>query len=218
MIKILQKEFLDYYGLTGTQYHVPFYTSSGDIIEHDEKACRECKKKEMQQCYGDNEKQNLIIHSKHEITVIDIETFLNQFIGRKAGTGRKCDLIAYDLEKILFVDMYCGYQKGLIPHDVKTNEGIKNKSGKIADAREQITSTFDKLYVVPSLQTKLDSFKVKEGLFANRKKKYSNDEDKVMRNMGVFMEIAALSSRGLYSNLSHDIKFMQIDYPEKYNW
>lgn len=37
MIAALKKDFLEYYGLTGTNYQVSFYSGSGVIVEHDKK-------------------------------------------------------------------------------------------------------------------------------------------------------------------------------------
>ena len=88
MIATLKNEFLKYYGLTSTKYQVSSCRATGTIIKNDEKACRECKEKRVQQCNGTNEEQTFIIQSQNEIQIVDIESFLNQFNGREAGKGK----------------------------------------------------------------------------------------------------------------------------------
>ncbi|MBO4602843.1 MAG: hypothetical protein J5651_06760 [Salinivirgaceae bacterium] len=216
MIAALKKDFLEYYGLTGTNYQVSFYSGSGIIVEHDKKACRECKKAGKQQCSGENEEQTFIIQTGNDINIVDIESFLNQFGGRKAGMGKKCDLMIFNENKIVFADMYCGNRKNLFSH--KNN--LENEvPGKIAHARKQITETFEKLYNVPALKIIMNSFDAKEGLLAIREKEFSAlGNNEASQNIEVFSLVSDLMSRGLYSMLDHNVRFKLVRYPEIYEW
>ena len=118
----------------------------------------------------------------------------------------------YDENKILFADMYCGNRKNLYP--------LNNKNdGKIAYARKQIVETFEKLYKVPALQTKLDSFLMKDGILAVREKEYNSLGDyKELQNMAVFIQSSESMSIGKPSMLDHNITFKIVKYPDMYEW
>jgi hypothetical protein len=157
------------------------------------------------------------------VTCVNIEAFLNQFSGKKAGVRRKCDMLLYGGTKISFLEMFCGEEKFLYPHVTTHKDGsVEQKTGKLATVRQQITSTIDKLCEVPSIEEAFQTYQNKEGIFGYRRKIANSvnpqQETPEESNISIFIKTSEMSSSDLHSHLSHGFIFKTVIYPEVYVW
>lgn len=222
MITYLQDDYIRYFGLTGTNYQVPNTVLNGHCILYDSNSCDPCISNNMQQCDKASSKQIFVLDSNENVTCVNIEAFLNQFSGKKAGIGKRCDMMLYGGAKICFLEMNCGEEKHLYPHLTTHKDGnVEQKMGKLASVRQQIISTIDKLCEVPSIQDAFQGFQKKEGIFGYRRK-YANDksqqETPEENNISIFIKTAEMSSNDLSSRLTHGFIFKTVIYPEVYVW
>ena len=222
MIQHLQEDYIRHFGLTGTNYQVLNTTLNGRCILFDPNSCDPCIRDNRQQCDNELSKQIFILETSEEVTCVNIEAFLKQFSGKKAGARRKCDMMLFGDVKISFLEMYCGEEKYLFPHTTSHKDGsVEQKIGKLATVRQQIISTIDKLCEVPSIEKTIHTFQKKEGIFGYRRK---NTNDKTPKetpeesNISIFIKIAELSSKDLQSRLTHGFIFKTVMYPDVYVW
>jgi len=222
MITHLQNDYIHHFGLTGTNYQVLNSVLKGHCILYDPHSCDPCLSNNGQQCDNATSKQIFVLETNENVTCVNIEDFLNQFVGKKADSKSKCDLLLYDGSKISFVDMYCGKEKFIFPHDTTHTDGrIEHKKGKLATVRQQITSTIDKLCEVPSIEKLIQTFQKKEGIFGYRGKnanKSPQQETPEESNISIFIKTAEMASNDLYSHLTHGFLFKTVKYPEVYVW
>ncbi len=222
MIAQLQDDYIQHFGLTGTNYKVPNSVLKGHCILYDSNSCDPCISNNRQQCDNALSKQIFILETNENVTCVNIEAFLNQFSGKKAGVRRKCDMMIYGDVKISFLEMYCGEEKYLYPHFTSHKDGnVEEKIGKLATVRQQIISTIDKLCEVPSIERAIQTFQKKEGIFGYRRKD-ANDkfqqETREEKNISIFIKTAEKASKDLHSRLPHGFIFKTVIYPEVYVW
>lgn len=223
MITHLQDDYIHHFGLTGTNYQVLHSVLNGHLSLYDPNSCDPCISSNKQQCDNASFRQIFILETNENVTCVNIEAFLNQFSGKKAGVRRKCDMLLYGGNKISFLEMFCGEEKFLYPHiTTHKDESVDQKIGKLATVRQQITSTIDKLCEVPSIEEAIQSFQKKEGIFGYRRKNANSfnpqQETPEESNMSIFVKTAEVSSDDLHSNLTHGFIFKTVMYPEVYVW
>lgn len=223
MIKHLQDDFIHHFELTGKNYQVPFSILNGHCILYDPCSCDPCIAKGKRQCDEASFKQIFILETKGDIYCVNIEKFFNQFVGTKADSQSKCDLMLYGGAKVSFLDMYCGQEKFVFPYDTTHKDGrVEHKTGKLATVRKQITSTINKLCEVPIIEEALQLFKDKEGLFAYRSKSTHEDdsfqEEPIEKSINIFIKVAEATSNDLHTLLTHGFVFKTVLYPEVYVW
>ena len=223
MIKHLQDDFIHHFELTGRNYQVYFSILNGHCILHDPYSCNPCIAKGKQQCDESSFKQIFILDTKDDVYCVNIEEFFNQFVGTKADSKSKCDLMLYGGTKVSFLDMYCGQEKFVFPYDTTHKDGrVEHKTGKIATVRKQITSTINKLCEVPIIEQALQLFNDKEGIFAYRNKTFHKDdssqEESDESSITIFLRAAEAASSDLHTLLSHGFVFKTVLYPEVYIW
>ena len=216
MIKYLQEDYLKHFQLTRPGCQVISYSLNGRCELYDPKSCNPCISNRRQQCDAKSIKQIFLLETKNSLHCVKIEEYLSQFAGTKAEPRKRCDLMIYDKSKIAFVEMYCGQEKYIHPH------GVEKKIGKLATARQQITETLDKLCEVPSIESEMNTFHEKVGLFGFRRKNVSDEffdpKQNVENNMNIFIRTAEVSSEGGYTILPHGFKFSVVTYPCVYVW
>lgn len=211
MINVLQNDYISHFGLAG-KYTLHSYPIQGNMVLNDDKSCRQCKSNNAQKCDSETNEQTFMFFSDVEVSLVEIEDFLNQFEGKRAGVKDKCDLMLYDNQNIAFVEMYCGEQKYMYPYI--NQKGLHE--GKLAKARKQLNSTINKLSEVQSIKIKMDGYDKKTGIFACRKKSESSNGSVDEENMQVFLN-TTLESKA-HTLLSNNFRFVQVEYPEVYTW
>ena len=223
MIKYLQEDYLKHFKLTRPECQVITTTLNGLCIISDPKSCNPCISNGCQQCDKNSFKQIFLLETKASLSCVNIEEYLSQFAGTMAEPRNRCDLMIYDNSKIAFVEMYCGQEKYIHPYETTHKSGrVEKKMGKLATVRKQITVTIDKLCEVPSIESKMNTFQEKVGLFGFRKKN-GNEEmvesgQNVENNIDIFIRTAEASSEGGYTLLPHGFRFSVVTYPEVYVW
>jgi len=212
MKDLLLNTYPAHFGATG-RYTISSDSKEGSFALNDEKACRECRGRNKQQCSEEDADTHMLVHADHPVMVVDIETFLNQFDGKRAAIKDRCDRMIYDGSKIVFVDFYCGLQKYLLPY---SNTG-GDQPGKLAKARHQITNTVEKICEVPFINERIANYATKEGIFACRiKKPEPNPALLGEPAMQTFLN-SAPRVKG-YTDIAHGFKFHMLEYPETYEW
>lgn len=223
MIKYLQEDYLKHFKLTRPGCQVISTILNGRCALYDPKSCNPCISNGSQQCDEKTFKQIFLMETNNPLVCVNIEEYLSQFAGTKAEPRKRCDLMIFDNSKIAFVDMYCGQEKYVHPHVTTHKSGrVEKKIGKLATVRQQITLTLDKLCEVPSIESKMDTFQEKVGLFGYRRKNGSEEMVEpgkdVVNNINIFIRTAEVSSEGGYTLLPHGFKFSVVTYPEVYVW
>ena len=84
MKNLLLNEYPAHFGANG-RYDISSVENQGTFPLNDEKACRECRGQNKQQCSEEDADRHMLLHADHPVTVVDIEGFLNQFDGKKAA-------------------------------------------------------------------------------------------------------------------------------------
>lgn len=212
MINLLKSDYINAFSLTGKDYTVEHSEYKGKVAFADPKSCRECVSKV---CSDTNREQVFVVESKDVITVVEIEKYFNQFRSERAKPRKRCDLMLYSLDKIAFVELYCGQQQFLTPYQNTKGE----QPGKIARARQQISCTIDKLTEVETIKNRIHTFKECIGLFAYRKK-YDIVNGAEEQSMVDFMEMSEniASDPQSYTVLSNGVPFHTVTYPTIFQW
>lgn len=212
MKNLLLNEYPTYFGATG-RYTISSVSKESSFALNDEKACRECRGQNKQHCSGEDADMHMLLHTDHPVMVVDIETFFNQFDGKRAAIKNRCDRMLYDDSKIVLVDFYCGLQKFLPPYT--NNKG--EQPGKLAKARLQITSTVEKICEVPSINERIAGYETKEGIFACRFKK-SEPNPALLGEPAMQIFLNSTPQVKGYTDIAHGFKFRMLEYPETYEW
>ena len=218
MIDALIKDYLNAFNLRGTHYSVDYSTILGHQSLNDPKACRECKNKGWQICSGQNDEQCMLLYSLDSLILVDIEKFLTQFDGRKAGVKSRCDLMVYGGDKIAFLEMNCGRRNNLFPKNRISSARGGGEMGKMAKARQQLSETIEKLCSVPSIKQKIQKFREKVALLAFRDKSNTNNQSKVEEPMSVFLSTPDLVAKIKHTSLPYGFDFSMVCYPDEYQW
>lgn len=212
MKNLLQNEYPAHFGANG-KYTILSVEKQGVFPLNDEKACRECRGQNKQQCNNEDADTHMLLNADHPVTVVDIEGFLNQFDGRRAAIKKRCDKMIYDDNKIVLVDFYCGQQKYVQPYSNTRGE----QPGKLAKARHQINSTVEKLCEVPAINERMNGYATKEGIFACRIKQ-PPAVPILPGSPGAQMFLNSIPKVKGYTNIAHGFKFRMLKYPETYEW
>lgn len=223
MIKYLQEDYLNHFKLTRPECKVHSTALNGLCALYDSRSCNPCISNGRQQCDANSFKQIFLLETKSPVDCVNIDEFLSQFSGTKAEPRNRCDLMLYDNSKIAFVEMYCGQEKYIHPYETTHKSGrVEKKIGKLATVRQQITVTLDKLCEVPSIESKINTFQERLGLFGFRRKNGSKEMleqgQGVENNINIFIRTAEAASEGGYTMLPHGFKFSVVTYPDVYVW
>ena len=212
MKDLLQKEYPAFFKVMG-KYVISSFEKEGDFALNDEKACSECRAKGVQQCSDSDSDENMLVHSDHALTIVDIESFLIQFDGKRAGVRERCDKMLYDARKIVFVDFYCGLQKYVPPYTNTRGD----QPGKLAKARHQINSTVEKICELPAINERMAEYTTKEGIFACRIKSRVTDTSLLgAPSMETFL-MSTPQMEG-YTAIAQGFRFRMLEFPTKYEW
>ena len=186
----------------------------------DSKACTQCVKWNPQM-EKDCERVVLLCDSGNQmVEIIELEAFIDQYANLKAiSSGKKCDLLMSDDEKIVFCDMSCTQVKYIDPF--KMNDGTE-KIGKRNTVRIQIENSISLLNGVPELAEAISTKQSKIALFAYRVKPEKTKDafdSGVSANMKVLGSLNRnLSKTPMYSNMSNGFLFTEIKHPDVYIW
>ena len=193
---------------------------TGLLSFSDSKACTQCVKWNPQM-ENDCERVVLLCDSGNQmVETIELEAFIDQYANLKAiSSGKKCDLLMSDDQKIVFCDMSCTQVKYIDPF--KMNDGTE-KIGKRNTVRIQIENSISLLNGVPELAEAISTKQSKIALFAYRvKPEKTRDafDSGVSANMKVLGSLnRKLSKTPLYSSMSNGFLFTEIKHPDVYIW
>ena len=193
---------------------------SGLLSFSDSKACTQCVKWNPQM-EKDCERVVLLCDSGNQmVETIELEAFIDQYANLKAiSSGKKCDILMSDDEKIVFCDMSCTQVKYIDPF--KMNDGTE-KIGKRNTVRIQIENSISLLNGVPELAEAISTKQSKIALFAYRVKPEKNKDafdSGVSANMKVLGSLNRnLSKTPMYSSMSNGFLFTEIKHPDIYIW
>ena len=193
---------------------------TGLLSFSDSKACTQCVKWNPQM-ENDCERVVLLCDSGNQmVETIELEAFIDQYANLKAiSSGKKCDLLMSDDEKIVFCDMSCTQVKYIDPF--KMNDGTE-KIGKRNTVRIQIENSISLLNGVPELAEAISTKQSKIALFAYRvKPEKTRDafDSGVSANMKVLGSLNRnLSKTPMYSSMSNGFLFTEIKHPDVYIW
>ena len=193
---------------------------SGLLSFSDSKACTQCVKWNPQM-ENDCERVVLLCDSGNQmVETIELEAFIDQYANLKAiSSGKKCDLLMSDDQKIVFCDMSCTQVKYIDPFKMK--DGTE-KIGKRNTVRIQIENSISLLNGVPELAEAISTKQSKIALFAYRvKPEKTRDafDSGVSANMKVLGSLNRnLSKTPMYSSMSNGFLFTEIKHPDVYIW
>ena len=193
---------------------------TGLLSFSDSKACTQCVKWNPQM-ENDCERVVLLCDSGNQmVETIELEAFIDQYANLKAiSSGKKCDLLMSDDEKIVFCDMSCTQVKYIDPF--KMNDGTE-KIGKRNTVRIQIENSISLLNGVPELAEAISTKQSKIALFAYRVKPEKTKDafdSGVSANMKVLGSLNRnLSKTPMYSSMSNGFLFTEIKHPDVYIW
>ena len=193
---------------------------TGLLSFSDSKACTQCVKWNPQM-EKDCERVVLLCDSGNQmVETIELEAFIDQYANLKAiSSGKKCDLLMSDDQKIVFCDMSCTQVKYIDPF--KMNDGTE-KIGKRNTVRIQIENSISLLNGVPELAEAISTKQSKIALFAYRvKPEKTRDafDSGVSANMKVLGSLNRnLSKTPMYSSMSNGFLFTEIKHPDVYIW
>lgn len=193
---------------------------TGLLSFSDSKACTQCVKWNPQM-EKDCERVVLLCDSGDQmVETIELEAFIDQYANLKAiSSGKKCDLLMSDDEKIVFCDMSCTQVKYIDPFKMK--DGTE-KIGKRNTVRIQIENSISLLNGVPELAEAISTKQSKIALFAYRVKPEKTKDafdSGVSANMKVLGSLNRnLSKTPMYSSMSNGFLFTEIKHPDVYIW
>lgn len=211
MKELLENQFSLMYDPSRKRHTVQEDVLIGDRSLRDEQSCGQCKPFFTQTC----EHETFLIHADSSVRLLAIEGFLNSF---PKIEGERCDVLLFDENKIVLLDMYCGMSDYLDSHRVEGKEVI----GKKAKVRQQIEATLNRFYTVEDIAVYLDAIPEKFGVFAYRAKDeelFTNVPKTVARSMNQFLGISkAQTKRRLAAPMSHGFRYVMQAYPNRYQW
>lgn len=183
---------------------------NGDFSLVDDVACAQCRPFFHSTCNY----EVLKLHSDQPVELINLEKFICEL---KAEKGGVCDFLISGRDKILFIDLRCGFSKYLEPHLVK---GVE-KDGKKATSRKQTEVSINRLYEEEHLSSHIDGCQYKIAMLG-----YRNIDKEIFQTCPSTIskaEEASLSmmrdlqSKRLATPLSHGFRFIMVSYPNVFN-
>ena len=210
MKDLLKNRFARSLGLTRI-VDVNFYQNTGSLTFTDNKSCSDCESKTASIFAECTDKTVLKAHfGNNNVCFIELEKFLDQFANVSyLAKGGKCDLMMYDDIKCVFVELSCLNAKYLEDND--------NKLGKKTKARQQLYNTILKLQKSPDVAGKINSYQIKQAIFAYREKNKITTGDKIEKTMSVFNMTSKISKMYM-SKMEYGFTFVNIEYPNVYQW
>lgn len=217
MKELLEKYFACHYNST-KRVKVESRTENGKFTCRDPRACSDCERLSPQAAtVCDGVVLSCETRSK-TVEVIELEAFLNHFIGLKAlPSGQKCDLLMEGEGVIALCDMTCSRAKYIAPFVMK--DGTK-KIGKRNTVKGQIENTISTLMDVPEIASAIRMKNQKIALFAYREKPDKDDEGfdgHVSMQMSRFNAIDISSFEdSMYADMEHGFLFTEVKYPNEF--
>lgn len=219
MEKLLEGCFGKHYGST-KHATANCRVLKGQFIEVDLKACDDCRNHspKIEACC---DKAVLKCDSSgHNVKVIQLEEFIGNYANLKAIlSGRRCDLLLVDENKIVFCDMTCSKPKYI--DDFVMKDGAP-KIGKRNTVRKQIGNSIKLLTDIPEIRKVIMQKKDRIALFAYREKPEPVGKDfytpfsSNMRSFGM-MEDKVLDD-SMYAEMENGFLFAEVRYPDVYIW
>lgn len=177
-------------------------------------ACRQCPPFFRRKC----DEKVFVVDTCTPINMIEYAEFINRAF---AGAHKQCcDLILYDGDKIVFVDMTCSDESLLQAHFQEGNV----VQGKRAKCRAQIQESLDFLCVVPSIASYIDAKTTKRAILAYRVKDITpfNEievEERLSKSEKAWLSmIQELEQKSLKTPMKHGFTYQSIKYPTPYQW
>jgi hypothetical protein len=234
MIEFLLKETLpQYFDLNPDGVNVPIACYREPFTEVDAKACDEAAARERaegiynkfeQICKSCDHVVLKVDNNHQEITVVELEHYVNALPERIIAGQKRCDLLMTDgipHHKIVFCDLCCYDEYYIGP-----NEG-HHPEGKRAEARKKMADSVELLLGVDLLNHFILTFPEKVCLFAYRS--YSTVRPTTAqrgRNNTESNMLAMLTTPSSISGrieteekvMNHHFTFVQNKYPNPYKW
>lgn len=185
----------------------------------DEKACKGCRK--TPEC---NEETLRIDPHGQRVAVIKFEDYASQYGNTQNGFSERCDFLLYDPSeshgKIVFCDLTCSDDKWVEPNTGKYPEG------KRAKARRQMLMSMEVLLRHEVLAVTILTFAQKVCLFGWREpthpaKHMPPQRGRFMHNLLSFMATPSEMAQSISSEehiMKHGFTFVQVKYPNVYEW
>lgn len=177
-------------------------------------ACRQCPPFFSRNC----DKKVFVVDTHTPINMIEYEEYINRSF---AGSHKQCcDMILYDGDKIVFVDMTCSDETLLQAHFRDGNV----VQGKRAKCRAQIQDSLDFLYVVPPIASYIGAKTTKRAILAYRVKDITpfNEievEEHLSKSEKVWLSLMQeYEQRNLSIPMEHGFVYQSVKYPIPYQW
>lgn len=218
------KELLEQY--FGKHYQSPKQAIASCVIRSgrfslaDSKACGDCQKFTPEH-ETDCDKVVINVDSgEHNVECIQLEQFIGNYANLKSiSSGKKCDLLLVDDERIVFCDMTCSKAKYIDPYMMK--DGTE-KIGKRNSVRKQIENSISLLQNVPEIASEIKGKSSRRSLFAYRVKDVPIDDNfdsKVKVGMQSFIvNVDKISKEPMLSDMDNGFLFIEIKYPDIFIW
>lgn len=213
MRQLLENNLLNYKGRqSGHLVHQSVFTDK--MLIGDAVACRQCPPFFRRNC----DEKVLIVDTHTPINMIEYEEYINRAF---AGSHKQCcDLILYDGDKIVFVDMTCSDESLLQAHFREGNI----VQGKRAKCRAQIQDSLSFLYEVPSIASYIDAKITKRAILAYRIKDITpfNEievEEHLSKSEKAWLSLMQeYEQRDLSIPMEHGFAYQSVKYPIPYRW
>lgn len=219
------KELLELY--FGQYYHSTKHVLADSEVKTglfsfaDTKACGDCKTFTPRH-ETDCDKAVVNVDSReYDVECIQLEQFIDKYANLKAiPSGKKCDLLLVNGDKIVFCDMTCSKAKYI---DKYMMQDGTEKIGKRNTVRKQISNSISLLSNVPEIASEIDTKTKRIALFAYRVKDVVPNNDafdyKVKKKMQEFgMKVDRLVKEPMYSDMGNGFLFTEIQYPDTFVW
>lgn len=210
MKTLLENDFVTYYGKHVGAHHVQLSQINGTKRICDSVACNQCLKFFRYNC----QHEVFVIKCASVVNIINYEKFIND-CGVK---GDKCDLILYDTDKIVLVELTCSMEGMLTIH---FRNGIPQQ-GKRMKARHQLSDSIHTLCKVTPIKDAIAKLQKRETIFAYRVKDedlFQNVPIVIEKSERVWLELARQrESQQLILPMPNDFSFQMVKYPDEYVW
>lgn len=210
MKTLLENDFALRYGDGGQSYSINTLVKS-EFLLGDYHACNQCRPFFKMGC------DHVIFHvvANNEVVYIPIEDFINQF--PELSDKERCDVLLYDEQKIVLADMFCG-MSGYAEDHLREGKMVIGKKAKVFN---QIESTLDILYTIPTIATLIDSKVSKIGVFACRlvDMEHFISPSQMSSSMNMFLHMNRhLSQKPIAIRMKHGFEYVTCRYADVYQW
>ena len=193
---------------------------SGEFSFCDSKACSDCGIHTPQVERNCDKVVLRCSSAKQMVEAIDLERFIDKYSNLKAiPSGKKCDLLLSDDQKIVFCDLSCSQAKYIDPFRMAD---VTEKIGKRNTVRGQIANSISLLSKVPEIADAMNERLSKIALFAYREKPAKEmdifDSDVTAKMKALDIIGSTLSKTPMYSDMGNGFVFTEVKYPDVYLW